>query len=149
MVQSAQVIHALRTFLNISFTQKGVHESLTAGADQHIIDYLETTHYPNPTTDKIPWCSAFVNWVVTQAGFKGTDSAAASSWLTWGSEIKDPLPGSIAVLPHHVAFYLSGIKDSESKRCRIVLRGGNQGNMVCDKNFLASEVISYRIPFFN
>jgi len=34
--------------------------------------------------DETAWCSSFVNWVLRQAGIRGTNSAAAASWTSWG-----------------------------------------------------------------
>ncbi len=48
-----------------------------------IITYHATTTL-RATKDETPWCSSFVNWVMIQAGKKGTNSALAISWLNWG-----------------------------------------------------------------
>ncbi|WP_224984859.1 TIGR02594 family protein [Geomonas agri] len=45
-----------------------------------ILSYHATTTL-KATDDETPWCSSFVNWCLKQAGVKGTDSAAATSWV--------------------------------------------------------------------
>ena len=39
------------------------------------------------TTDEVPWCAAFVNWCLREAGIEGTFSAEARSFLRWGLTI--------------------------------------------------------------
>ncbi len=43
--------------------------------------------------DETDWCSAFVNWCLTQAGYTGTNHALARSWMNWtgGDKITQPL----------------------------------------------------------
>jgi uncharacterized protein (TIGR02594 family) len=56
-----------------------------------IAEYFEATTYPT-TDDEVPWCSAFVNWCVLNAGYYPTHSAAARSWLKWGRKLESPTP---------------------------------------------------------
>ena len=35
---------------------------------------------------EVPWCSCFANYCVQQVGGKGTRSAMARSWLSWGKK---------------------------------------------------------------
>jgi uncharacterized protein (TIGR02594 family) len=121
-----------------------------------IIEYHSTTTL-KAKEDEVPWCSAFVNWCIVQAGIIGTNSAAAKSWLSWGEEIDVPVPGCICVIHkkvkgedkntgsssgYHVAFYRR--EDAN----RIWLLGGNQGNQVKETSFsfLNYEVCGYRMP---
>jgi hypothetical protein len=67
-------------------------------------------------------CSSFVNWALIKSGRKGTNSAAARSWLDWGIGLRDVREGAITVIKKknatsdvrtgstsgfHVAFYIS------------------------------------------
>ena len=62
-----------------------VREVEGSADNSRILDYLRTTDYPNVGLhDEVPWCSAFVNWCLKEAGIEGTNSAAALSWLSWG-----------------------------------------------------------------
>jgi uncharacterized protein (TIGR02594 family) len=96
--------------------------------------------------DETPWCSAFVNFCVEQAGFAGTDSASARSWLNWGRKTDTPVTGCIAVFERgappsgHVAFYVSQSAD------QIKVLGGNQGNKVSFAHFPKFRLLGYRIP---
>jgi uncharacterized protein (TIGR02594 family) len=142
-------------WLEIAEKEIGQKE-IRGGENKRILEYLATTTFKSKE-DETPWCSAFVNWCLKQAGIEGTDSAAAKSWLDWGNEIDKPVSGCICVIHqkqkgtdkktgsssgYHVAFYLR----DDGKR--IWLLGGNQGDSVKESSFgLASyEICGYRLP---
>lgn len=94
--------------------------------------------------DEIPWCSCFVNWCVQQAGGKGTRSAMARSWLSWGDK-SDGQVGDIVILKRgnnningHVGFVV------KKGLLNIEVLGGNQGNDVNIQTFSRTKVIGYR-----
>jgi uncharacterized protein (TIGR02594 family) len=123
----------------------GVSEISGSKHNQRIIEYHQTTTL-KATQDEVPWCSSFINWCMTQNFIKGTDSAAARSWLTWGVELKtNPPYGSIVVLKRgnnpasgHVGILVYFGVD------KIILLGGNQGDKVSIAPFKKSDVLSYR-----
>lgn len=98
--------------------------------------------------DETPWCAAFVNWVLENAGVDGTGSAMARSFMKWGESV--PLnqanPGDIIVLwrkskdsaSGHVGF-LQAIDGRY-----LVLLGGNQGNRVGSKRYPLRRLLSVR-----
>ena len=80
-----------------------------------IIGYLQSTSLDRDMArdDHTPWCASFTNWVMEQAGYKGTHDAGAQSWASWGEEISTPRYGAITVCTreasptkYHVGFYL-------------------------------------------
>ena len=98
-----------------------------------------------------------MNWVIRQAGHKGTNSAAAKSWLSWGTAPANPTAGAIVVIKRktsgldqstgsssgfHVGFFIS----ASASHIRIL--GGNQGNQVRYSNFLLAsyEIKGHRVP---
>src|SRR3954469_1069093 len=87
---------------------KGIKEETPS--NPRIGEYFATTTLGRQP-DTVPWCSAFVNFCVTQAGVQGTDSAAARSWLRWGEDAGAFIPGCIVVLTRgspgegHVGFF--------------------------------------------
>jgi N-acetylmuramoyl-L-alanine amidase len=97
-------------------------------------------------SDSVPWCSSFVNFCVKEAGLDGTKSKAARSWLNWGVEASEFVPGCIVVLKRgsppagHVGFFVG------SDSGRIQLLGGNQGDKVSIAAFDADRVMSRRVP---
>jgi len=99
------------------------------------------------TTDEVPWCSAFVTWVMEKSQIPSTRSAWARSWLNWGQELEEPVMGCIVVLSRggsptkgHVGFYM-GEKDGY-----LHILGGNQGNEVKISKYGKERLLSYRWP---
>jgi uncharacterized protein (TIGR02594 family) len=145
------------SWLDIAKAELGVHEDALAGHHtKRILEYHKTTSL-KATTDETPWCSSFVNWAMIKAGWKGTNSAAAKSWLNWGTGIPDAREGAVTVIKKknatsdaatgsasgfHVAFYIA------SPPSHIRLLGGNQADQVRYSNFSlqAYEVKGYRWP---
>ena len=89
-------------WLNQALEYEGLME--IKGAEDHpkIVEWLTDCGVPN-ATDEIPWCAAFVNGVLKEAGVKGTGSATASSFVDWGEPAEEEV-GAIAVFRTHVAF---------------------------------------------
>lgn len=110
-----------------------------------ILEYLATCSDLEPgegDRDDTPWCSAFINWCVIQAGLPGTDSGWATSWADWGVEDPDPGLGSIVVwrrsrdlgnglepVGGHVAILL------EDRGETLHVLGGNQRDAVCRRDY--------------
>ncbi|MBU0699827.1 TIGR02594 family protein [bacterium] len=100
-----------------------------------IIEYFVTTSF-KAKTDETSWCSAFVNWCLQQVKIKGTNSAAAASWLNWGKE-SAVIPGAITVIYNSNAKNSSlttsgnhvGFMEKETAS-HYRLLGGNQSNQV-------------------
>lgn len=107
-----------------------------------ISEYLKTVGMPGD--DEIPWCAAFVNWVLRQAGKFGTGRALAKSYVTYGAQCQ-PMPGAIIVMNRgadlkygHVAIM---IQDNGNT---VYAVGGNQNNMVSIAEVDKSKIIAYR-----
>lgn len=142
-------------WLKIAETEMGQRE-VRGGENPRILEYHAATTL-HAREDEIPWCSSFVNWCMKKAGVKGTGSAAAISWASWGQRLTEPREGCVVVIRqrqkgtdqatgsssgNHVAFFQK-IQDG-----RIYLLGGNQSDSVKVSSFgLASyDVIAYRWP---
>jgi uncharacterized protein (TIGR02594 family) len=137
----------LPRWFQIARQEIGVCETTGIKATQRIVEYHSATSL-KATSDETPWCSSFVNWCLKQCFIKGTNSAAARSFMQWGHELKEPVQGCIVVLSRgndeksgHVGFY------SSSNETHIHILGGNQGNKVSVEAFPKSKVLSYRSPF--
>lgn len=127
---------------------KGIVEYPGSPANPRIVEYLRSTSLSSAmaATDETPWCSGFVNFCVEQAGFAGTDSAMARSWLNWGRETQKPVVGCIVIFKRdeppsgHVAFYVS---ENENN---IKVLGGNQGNRVSINDYKKDRLLGFRVP---
>lgn len=125
----------------------GQTEILGKSHNQRIIEYHALTTL-QATDDETPWCSSFANWVMYHAGFIGTRSAAARSWLDWGIPLIHPTPGCIVIFKRgssptagHVAFF-----DSIGRGGLIRVLGGNQGDSVSYASYKREDVLGYRWP---
>lgn len=136
-------------WLEIAFNELGIEEVPGPVHNPRIQEYLAVVDLPE-ASDETAWCSAFVNWVMKQAGFTYTMSGAARSWLTYGKEVEVPRFGDIVILwrddpsswKGHVGFYVG----ADRKQERIFILGGNQGNMVSIRAYPAHRLLSYRRP---
>ncbi len=133
-------------WMPIAQAELGTKEYAGAADHPRIVEYLSSTNLGplERSNDETAWCSAFVNWCVEKAGFEGTDSAWAKSWLTWGKTLTKPRRGCITVFKRnqggHVGFYVgktsSGIK----------VLGGNQSDAVNLSVYPSNNWLAYRIP---
>lgn len=140
-------IKSIPAWMQVAFDELGVKEVPGDGDNPRIVEYHQATTL-KATDDEVPWCSAFVNWVMREAGYMYTRSAAARSWLTWGDEIELPVYGAVTVLRRgnnpaqgHVGFFVD-----QPEAGVIRLLGGNQSDSVNITVFPASRVIGYRWP---
>jgi uncharacterized protein (TIGR02594 family) len=113
-----------------------------------VVEYHSTCTL-RATNDETAWCSAFVNWCMVQAGKKGTDNAAARSWLNWkdGAKLTAPRLGCVVVFARgtnpwqgHVGFFV-GDDDNH-----IQVLGGNQGNSVSVDFYRKDRLLGFRWP---
>jgi uncharacterized protein (TIGR02594 family) len=144
-------------WMEIAIAELGIHEESLPGVhNRRIVEYHNKTSL-NASTDEIPWCSSFVNWVIAKAGFRGTNNALAKSWLDWGTNLTSPRYGAVTVIKKkgastdqatgsstgfHVGFYIN------ASTAHIRLLGGNQGDAVKYSSFSlnAYDVKGYRWP---
>lgn len=133
-------------WLKIAESKLSIQEIPGPKANPDIIEFHSHTTL-KATSDEVPWCSAFVNYCIDKAGLKGTNSAAARSWLDWGEALSEPKEGCIVVLRRgnnpaqgHVGFYAGTLTNM------IRILGGNQGDKVCYGLFPEIMLLSYRWP---
>jgi uncharacterized protein (TIGR02594 family) len=125
--------------------ESGVVEIAGDGNNRRILEYHSATLL-KATSDLTPWCSSFACWTMERGGYRSTRSAAARSWLRWGTPSAAKL-GAVAVFQRglnpnagHVAYYIA------SDGPRILVLGGNQNNRVCRTWYKAAALLGYRWP---
>lgn len=130
------------THMEVAMGELGQQEITGSEDNERIVDYFDSVTY-RATDDETPWCAAFVNWVLMEAGIARTESAAALSFAKWGVKTTKPKYGDIVVFDHghgrgHVGFFMG----TDGKNVSVL--GGNQNNQVNITKFAASRVAHYR-----
>ena len=100
---------------------------------------------------RIPWCAAWANKVLADAGITGTDSLMARSFLAWGHPVSGmPKIGDVVVMRRgrnrysgHVGFFYGFVDDATGIK-KVAVLGGNQGKAVSISYYPISRVIAYR-----
>lgn len=124
----------------------GVSEIYGARANPRIVHYHSYTGL-GADSDEVAWCASFVNaGLIEGANIKGTKSAAAGSFKTYGVSCSPDKFGAILLIPtltgskRHV-FFCNG-----SWKGYIFGLGGNQSNAVNVKVYAADKITESRFP---
>lgn len=133
-------------WIQLAKREVGVRE-IRGGENPRVIEYHATCTL-KATEDEVAWCSAFMNWVMMKCGLERSHSAAARSWLGYGTRLKSFRKYCIVVIRRgnsswqgHVFFGM------ELKNGRIRALGGNQSDSVNDTAwFRESDVLGYIWP---
>lgn len=138
------LIATCEKFHEVASKEIGTTEEAGPGNNQRVLEYHALTK-GGATLDSVPWCSAFVSWVIEQCGLPSTKSAWARSYLSWGIPTDKPTKGCVVVFKRnensgHVGFY-----DGEDEKSIFVL-GGNQDNTVKIKAYSKEDFLGYRVP---
>jgi uncharacterized protein (TIGR02594 family) len=133
------------SWMPVALQEIGVKEYAGAADNPRIVEYLSSTALgsEDSSNDETPWCSAFVNWCVLKAGYEGTDSAWAKSWLTWGKELDEPRRGCIAVFSRNVGGHVAFFVGESSSGINVL--GGNQSDAVKISTYPTTRLLGYRI----
>lgn len=130
-------------WMRIAHMEIGVTE---AKNPKRVIEYHQATTLKAKDVST-PWCSAWLCWVLQQAGYKTTKSAWARDWLKYG-EIADLQEGCIVVMERngpggdsHVGFYTG-----KQTATHIELLSGNSSNSVCLKMYPKKDLLGTRWP---
>lgn len=148
---------ACEKFHFVASNELGIHESPGTNSTERIIEYDKHTTL-KATSDKVAWCSAFVNFVVDTAEIQtgvgiivGTHSAAAASWREWGVPLEVPIKGCIVVFhrndPNNPnAAHVTFCNNLDISNGIISCLGGNQSDSVKVSRFPVAGAV-YRSPF--
>lgn len=112
-----------------------------------VLGFFAKAGFSGIKRDEVPWCAAFANAVMDEAGLPETNSLLARSFLDWGIEIDEPRIGAIVVFRRgnstwqgHVGFVVGWTAT------HIRVLGGNQSNAVTIANYPRSKLLGFRWP---
>ena len=138
----------MEELLKIAFNELGTEEIVGEVDNPEVLKYAKETGIKGITSDEIPWCSTFVNWIAWKAGLQYSKKANARSWLNVGVKVTSPEPGDVVVFwrespqswKGHVGIFLGISIDKK----RVYCLGGNQGNRVSVSAYRLNTVLSYQ-----
>lgn len=133
----------MQNALDVAARAIGLNEGDKRAALQ---DYL-TTGGANLDPATTAWCAAFVNATLQQAGYEGTGSNMARSFMEWGQPVDQPQRGDLAVFTRgdpngpfgHVGFF-----DGYNEDGTIRVLGGNQSDAVNIASYDPSRLLGFR-----
>jgi len=146
-------------WMEIARAEVGVKEVDGTGDNPRVLEYHSKTTLKS-TDDSVAWCSSFINWCMNKAGYEGTGSAAARSWLGYGKKLSKFQPGCIVVFKRgnsswqgHVAFGLEegrtlvkvlGGNQSKRRLCRVLFARRRAWLHVADRERALVEIVDWR-----
>ena len=145
------MIERVPSWLHFAVYELGQHE-IEGGTDNpRIQEYLASVGMV-AATDEVPWCAAFVNFVLLQAGVAGTGMANARSYEKWGKYLDSESlrRGAVLVWPRgkekwmgHVNLLLD-FDDADPEFVYCI--GGNQHNRVSVVRCELKKLVTARWP---
>jgi uncharacterized protein (TIGR02594 family) len=134
-------------WLAAAWAEFGVREIPGKDDAPEILRYFRDAGDTSVETEATPWCAAFLGAMLKRAGYAGTGSLLARSYLDWGDRLDAARFGAVVVLSRgedpnagHVGFLLS---DTNGK---LYLLGGNQGDAVTVAAFDRARLLGFRWP---
>jgi len=137
------------SWFNIALLEYGEKEIPGPKDNKRITQYFTAVpKFKGAHKDQTPHCSAFVNWVLSRAGYVGTGSAMARSFEGWGIPC-GPVFGAIVI-------FWRGKKNSPWGHVGLVTRlldgvvytlGANQNDQVNISPYPVDRVLGYRFPY--
>jgi uncharacterized protein (TIGR02594 family) len=91
------------------------------------------------------WCARFMNMVLEKTGHKGTGSAMANSFASYGTRISGPQVGAIAVMGRRGGGHVGIITGIDSSGNPIMI-SGNNGNRVREAPVSRGRIYAYVMP---
>ena len=112
-------------WLDVAYAEHGVAE-VRGGENERILEYFRSTNY-HASEDEVPWCAAFVSWVLDQCQLENPATVTARKFEDYGTELPDWRPGCIGVLwrgsptatTGHVGFVIAAHGDHVSATRRV------------------------------
>ena len=136
--------------LRAAFGYLGMRETPGAASNPRVLELYALAGHPEIKDDAVAWCAAFVGACAVKAGFAGSNSLAARSYLNWGQRLDTtkPLPrGAVLVFRRgdsawqgHVCLLLS------DDGATLLVIGGNQSDAVTIARFSRGALIGARKP---
>lgn len=99
--------------------------------------------------DDVPWCAAFVGWVLKQSNYEYFKTLRARDYISAGTPTDTPILGDLCIfwrgkeddgVSGHVGFFIA------EEGNLIYVLGGNQSDKVCITSYPKNKLIGYVMP---
>lgn len=127
---------------------EGLREIVGGRHEPEVVRFFAEAGFAGVKDDETAWCAAAMNAMLARAGYKGTKSLLARSFLSYGMALAQPREGCIVVMKRgsaawqgHVTLWLRSRGDG-----RFVGLGGNQSNAITEAVYEEDDVLGYRWP---
>ena len=136
-------------WLKLAGTYRGLKEIRGPKDHPKILRWWDLIGQGGINDDETPWCAAYVGGVLEECGIASTRKGNARSYLQWGRRLEAPEVGCIVIFwrgnkhgwKGHVGFVVG-----QAKNGNLIVRGGNQNNMVSDAEYSRERVLGYVWP---
>jgi len=91
------------------------------------------------------WCARFMNMVLEKTGYRGTGSAMANSFASYGHRVSGPEVGAIAVMGRRGGGHV-GIITGVDAHGNPIMISGNNGNRVREAPVSRGRIYAYVMP---
>jgi uncharacterized protein (TIGR02594 family) len=91
------------------------------------------------------WCARFVNYVLRVTGHSGTGSDMASSFAHYGTRVRGPQVGAIAVMARRGGGHVGVVSGVDAAGNPIVI-SGNHGHRVAEAVYPKGRIYAYVLP---
>ena len=91
------------------------------------------------------WCARFMNMVLEKTGHRGTGSAMARSFASYGHRVSGPEVGAIAVMGRRGGGHV-GIITGVDAHGNPIMISGNNGNRVREAPVSRGRIYAYVMP---
>ncbi len=133
------------TIFNKAVKFLGVKEIAGENNNKAIVEMFTELGFDN-FADEVPWCAAYVGYVLKECRFDYLTSLRARDYYRYGTPTNKPTVGSLAVFwrenylgtKGHVGFFL------HSDGTHIWVLGGNQSNQVSITTYPIARLLGYR-----
>ncbi len=119
---------------------------MAAGTNSALIAVARRYLGTNPTGRRSLWCARFMNLVLQRTGHRGTGSDMARSFVSYGTRVRGPQVGAIAVLSRGRGGGHVGIVTGVDERGNPVIISGNHGRKVGEGAYPRARVLAYVKP---
>ena len=127
---------------------EGIKEIKGQRHNPKVVQFFAEAGHSYIDDDETAWCAAFMNAMLKRAGYTGTDSLAARSFMKYGTAC-EPKAGAIMVRKRGTSSWQGhvAICTGKTKRGYVECIGGNQRNAVNKQWYpLDDKLLGFRWP---